>query len=72
MNIDIARGQMVVMNGHTCIVRHLSDLGAFLEYPNGEERFEYFDDIADQNPDLVLEEDYGYDSYDSLDDEEDW
>lgn len=69
MNLDIVRGQIVLMNGYDCIVRSYDESGAVLEYPNGELRYEYADDIADQNEDLVLEEEYGFDGGD---DEDDW
>ena len=64
-DIDIVRGQLVSMYGYDCIVRGVGEYGAVLEYPNGEIRWENFDDIADRNEDLVID--------DCLDcDEEDW
>ena len=63
--LDIVRGQTVSMHGYDCIVRSYDENGAVLEYPNGEVRYEYLDDIADQNEDLVLEEELIYgDDYD--------
>lgn len=61
MNLDIVRSQIVAMHGYDCIVRSVDEDGAVLEYPNGEQRYEYAEDIAEQNEDLVI-----------LDDEGDW
>lgn len=73
MELDIVRGQIVAMHGYNCIVRHYDDEGAYLEYPNGEERYELFEDIAEQNEDLILEEEeYGYDRDDYTSEDEDW
>lgn len=64
-DIDIVRGQLVSMYGYSCIVRSVDERGAVLEYPNGEIRWEDFDDIAAQNRDLIID--------DYLDcDEDDW
>lgn len=58
LNLDLVKGQTVVMNGYSCIVRAYTDGEALLEYPNSESRWESFEDIADENEDLVIEEDY--------------
>ena len=63
--IDIVRGQLVSMYGYDCIVRSVDEYGADLEYPNGEIRWEDFDDIAVQNEDLVIDERFDCD-------EDDW
>lgn len=64
-DIDIVRGQLVSMHGYNCIVRTVEEYGAVLEYPNGETRWEDFDDIAVQNEDLIID-----DCFDC--DEDDW
>ena len=59
MKLDINKGDVIAWHGYDVIVMALDEDGAVLKFPNepNEEEFYAFNElIAEQNPELVLDE----------------
>lgn len=57
-DLDIVVGQTIAMHGYDCIVREVEASGIVVEYPNGEIKWEDVEEVAEQNEDLILEEEW--------------
>lgn len=59
-DLDIVVGQTINLEGEPYIIRTITKGGVIVDSPEGVLGYRSFEEVASQNPDIVIEDDYDY------------